>query len=314
MIQDIHAHLFHPNWYPTRFQDAIVRDFQRRQKQTGAVNGDSLGGRLLKMLRDETGEITLRIMDKVGIEKRAILVLDWGIELGEPEKSIWEIHEDILRVCRRYADRFVGFAGVDPRREDAVELITQAFEALGAAGLKLHPTGGWKLTDERTLAAVAVAARRGAPVLVHLGKTVDVLDDINAQPTPFLDLARKFPEIPFIAGHSGFDLWKLFVEIAETVPPNVFFDVSGWQERAQGDGDNIVSDLRKLAAAFPGHVCFGTDSPFYSFNLSQSEQKWKDKMEPVLPGQWATLDSLLDYTTRNPIPAHRMIARASAKI
>jgi predicted TIM-barrel fold metal-dependent hydrolase len=178
----------------------------------------------------------------------------------------------------------------------------------------LHPTGGWKLTDERTLAVVVVAARRGAPVLVHIGKTVDVLGDINAQPTPFLDLARKFPEIPFIAGHSGFDLWKLFVEIAETVPPNVFFDVSGWQERAQGDGDNIVSDLRQLAAAFPGHVCFGTDSPFYGFNLSQPEQKWKDKMEPVLPGQWATLDSLLDYTTRNPIPTHGMIARASAEI
>jgi hypothetical protein len=74
VIQDVHAHLFHPRWYPTRFQEAMLRDFQRRQRQFGQGNAASLGRQLMKMLTDETGATTIRIMDRVGIEKRAILV------------------------------------------------------------------------------------------------------------------------------------------------------------------------------------------------------------------------------------------------
>jgi hypothetical protein len=47
---------------------------------------------------------------------------------------------------------------------------------------------------------VAVAAKRQASVLVHIRKTVDVLDDVNAQPAPFLTLAETFPEIPLLPG------------------------------------------------------------------------------------------------------------------
>ena len=273
----------------------MLRDFQRRQRQFGQGNAASLGRQLMKMLTDETGATTLRIMDRVGIEKRAILVLDWGVELGEADKSIREIHEEILGICRKFSDRFVGFAGVDPRRDEAVELIIWAFDKLGAAGLKLHPTGGWKLTDPRTLEVVAVAAKWQAPVLVHIGKTVVVLSDVNAQPAPFPTLAQTFPEIPFIAGHSGFDLWEAFVELAADVPRNVFFDVSGWQERIRGDGQNVLADLRQLETVFPGRVCFGSDSPFYSFNLIPSEQKWLDTAASVLSGRGTRLDDLLAY-------------------
>src|SRR5687767_2575327 len=287
---DIHAHLFHPRWYPQPFQDAMLRDFEQRQQRAGrAAKAASVARQLYRMMTDDTGATTLRIMDQAGFEKRVILVLDWGVELGEAEKSIWEIHDEILGICARHSDRLIGFAGVDPRRNDAVQLLQRAFDDMGAQGLKLHPTGGWSLIDPRTLSAVAVAAEHKAPVLVHLGKTVDVLSDVNAQPGPFMELARQFPQVRFIAGHSGFDLWEVFLR-ANSVPPNIYFDISGWQERIRGDGKNILDDLSRLHQAFPGRVCFGTDSPFYSFNLVLSEKQWVDRVVPPFAGQWAPVE------------------------
>jgi hypothetical protein len=287
MIGDFHAHLFHPRWYPERFQQAMLRDFQQRQGtvQKGAMPASAM---VVRMLSDDNGTATIRIMDKVGIEKRIILVLDWGVELGEAEASIRTIHTDILSICQRFSDRLIGFAGIDPRRKDAVEVVSWAFESLGARGLKLHPTGGWSLTDPRTFEVVSLAAGHGFPVLVHLGKTVDVLSDRNAQPAPFLELARQFPEVPFIAGHSGFDLWETFMR--NDVPANVYFDISGWQERIRGAGENIIEDMSRLHKAFPGRVCFGTDSPFYSFNLVLSEQRWLQRIFPQFSDSWAKLD------------------------
>ena len=293
MISDIHAHLFHPSWYSGQFLESLIRDFVVRKHNAGqSVDSRTIGRQIFKMLSDDTGEKTIRIMDKVGIEKRIILIVDWGIELGEPEKSLRQIHKEILNICNKFNDRLIGFAGVDPRREDAADLLIWAFDSLGAKGLKLHPTGAWRLNEQRTELIVSLAARRNMPIMVHLGKTVDVLSDRNAQIEPFIELAKKFPYTPFIAGHCGFDLWHLFVE-CENIPENIYFDISGWQERIQGDGSNIISDLAILHQSFPSRVFFGTDSPFYSFNMIATEKRWVDRVVPSFLEKWSALDAVL---------------------
>ena len=249
MIIDAHAHLFHPRWYPRDFFCDIVSDFVRRQLRLGR-NVDSSKGelQLTRLLSDDTGEVTVRLMDQLGIDKRVILILDWGMALCEPASDPWQIHQEILGICQRFGDRLVGFAGIDPRRAYAPELMRWAFDDLGAQGLKLHPTSDWSLRDERTHCVVELAANRELPVLVHVGRTVDVLNDRNSQPVAFLDLARAFPETNFIAGHSGFELWEEFtVSITKVYPP----------PRHQGNspilGDIIISSLS-------GFVGFGWEN------------------------------------------------------
>jgi predicted TIM-barrel fold metal-dependent hydrolase len=222
-------------------------------------------------------------MDKVWIDKRVVLIIDWGVGLGEPTKSIGEIHDEILGVCARFPDRLLGFAGVDPRRDEAPEIVERAFDSLGARGLKLHPTTGWNLSDERAHRLVALASDRSLPVLVHVGKTLDILTDEHAQPDALTDLARAFPETNFIAGHSGFDRWRTFGD-QSTVPPNVFFDISGWQELGARDPQRMRGDLEALVEAFPGRVFFGTDSPFYSYNLPAAESKWLTMVRDTIDG------------------------------
>jgi len=274
VILDIHAHLYHPSWYPAAVTQSIARDYARRLRSLGRhVSASSTETLISRLLTDGTGKATLTIMDKVGIEKRIILVLDWGLELGEAEKSIWEIHREILGICTSFRDRLVGFAGVDPRRSDALALLKWTFDDLGARGLKLHPTSRWRLDDQETHRVVEVAANRHLPVLVHVGRTLDCLSDANAQPQALIALAKAFPGVTFIAGHSGFEAWSTFASNPE-VPRNLYFDISGWQELFFRNAAGMKAALSSLLKIFPGRVCFGSDSPFCSYNLIVSEASW----------------------------------------
>jgi uncharacterized protein len=278
MIFDIHAHLYDPRWYPAKFNDYLVRDFAgRNMARTGRrVSGSQLAS-VIRFMADRTGEATLRIMDEAGINRRVILIVDWGLELGEAEISLEAIHEEVLAICRKSKGRLVGFAGVDPRRKSGPDLLRRAFDDLGARGLKLHPTGDWSLDDDRTEELVNIAATRGLPVLVHVGSTIRILSDKHSQPNALIRLARRLPAATFIAGHSGFELFRWFLSETD-VPTNIYFDISGWQEMAKSGNQCFAENLSALLCAFPGRVCFGSDSPFFSYNLAAKEKEWVDRL------------------------------------
>jgi predicted TIM-barrel fold metal-dependent hydrolase len=214
-------------------------------------------------------------MDKVGIEKRVILIIDWGLALGEPEKSIRDVHWEVLRICSRLEDRLIGFAGVDPRRADAAKLLEWAFDELGAKGLKLHPTVGFRLDDEQTHRAVSIPAARRLPILIHVGRTIDVLSDEQAGAAALLRLVRAWPEASFIAGHAGYEQWRTFAREPD-LPSNLYFDIAGWQDMPEDELDGLLE-------AFSGRVCFGTDSPFSSYNLPSSEARWLRTVQDRAP-------------------------------
>ena len=188
MVIDAHAHLFHPSWYPQVFNDQLASALGNR----ASPRATSV---LLRALSDDTGESTIRSMDAAGIDHRIVLVLDWGVELGEPELSIKAVHEAVLEICLRFPDRLTGFAGLDPRRPEAAEMLSWAVDSLGARGLKLHPTSaGWTLEDDVTMQLVEIAAQRGLVVLVHIGGTFARLTDRHAGPEAFLGIAARFPQ------------------------------------------------------------------------------------------------------------------------
>ena len=207
-------------------------------------------------LSDDSGESTIRAMDEAGIDHRIVLILDWGLELGKPELSIEAIHEAVMGICQRFPDRFTGFAGLDPRRREAAELLGWAVDSLGARGLKLHPTSeGWTLHDESTLRLVEIAAQRSLPVLVHVGATFPVLTDRNAGPRSLLAMAALFPQTTFVAGHAGFKRWREFRSDGH-FPPNVLLDVSGWQSLDDG-GETLPRSFAKSSVLSPDRSSSG---------------------------------------------------------
>jgi uncharacterized protein len=286
-VLDAHGHLFHPNWYPRAFALQL-------ESSLGANASESARSALLRAMSDESGAATLRSMDLAGIDRRILLILDWGLELGEPALSIRDIHEAILGVCRQYPQRFCCFAGVDPRRPDAAELLGWAFDEQHAGGLKLHPTSpAWTLEDERTRRLVALTAERQLPVLVHVGETFPGLVDRNATPESFVSLARAFPETLFIGGHAGFRLWPRFSSLG--LPPNALLDISGWQSLDDGT-DSFADELLSFIAAFPEQVVFGTDSPFFGLPAAGADARWVKRVtEIVADAPSASRTSLFDH-------------------
>ena len=252
------------------------------------------------LLVDEDGSKTVKLMDKVGFDKKYIMIMDWGLALGEADRSIEQINEEILGVCARYPDRLVGFAGVDPRRRFATDLLRRAVDEWGARGLKLHPTTGWRMDEKCTHELVSLAVEYDIPVLVHIGKTTDVLSDKHAQPGDLVRLACSFPRGKFIAGHSGYKQWPEFAENLQT-PDNLYFDISGWQELVNGDPDKLAELLGGILSAFPGRVFFGTDGPFYSFNLIASEKHWLSMTMEYLSGPSCPLKNFTDSVINPPI-------------
>lgn len=281
MILDAHAHLFHPAWYPARFTEYLMQDFARSmQSRTGRLCSPAQAAGAIRCMIDRTGELTLRVMDQAGIDRRVILVVDWGLELGEAELSLAAIHKEILGVCARSNGRLIGFAGVDPTRGGAADIVRRAFDDFEARGLKLHPTGSWTLDDDRTHEVVSIAADRRLPVLVHIGRTMTILKDENAQPDALCRLARAFPHAAFIAGHCGFERFEMFLNEIDA-PPNIYFDISGWQDMVRTRNCALAQELPRILRAFPNRVCYGTDSPFFSCNLASREKWWLDTVKAV---------------------------------
>lgn len=289
MVLDAHSHLYHPTWYPPAFNEQLVASLGRRRERS-----PNTAQVLLRALSDDTGQATVRAMDRAGIDRRIVLVVDWALELGEPELSIEAVHEAVLGICARFPNRLSGFAGLDPRRPDAPELLAWAVDDLGAHGLKLHPTSpGWSLHDESTLRLVEVAAERDLTILVHVGETFPGLVDRNATPQAFLSLSENFPNVTFIAGHAGFRRWREF-GAPGSLPSNVLLDVSGWQSLDDG-GDAFASELIDLARHFRGHVVFGTDSPFFGLPASGADARWLERVRGILAGDRESLASFFHH-------------------
>src|SRR5947207_4385833 len=68
-------------------------------------------------------------------------------------------NEYIADYCREHADRMVGFAGIDPTEDDAVEQVNHVTQELGLCGLCICPAAqDFHPSDTRALAGYERAA------------------------------------------------------------------------------------------------------------------------------------------------------------
>ncbi|MBM3944720.1 MAG: 4-hydroxyphenyl-beta-ketoacyl-CoA hydrolase, partial [SAR202 cluster bacterium] len=76
----------------------------------------------------------------------------------------------VASIVKRYPRQFVGFASVDPWRENAVAEVERSVKTLGLSGLKLHPVQqAFYPNDERLYPIYETCSSLGAPVLFHSG-------------------------------------------------------------------------------------------------------------------------------------------------
>jgi predicted TIM-barrel fold metal-dependent hydrolase len=202
--------------------------------------------------------------------------VDWGMMVFKGTEywedapvSIEDINKGHADLARKHPGKVYYYCGVDPRRPNAVKLFEKAVTEWGAKGLKLYPPCGFYPQDAKCYRLYQKALDLGVPVLLHLASS-SWMRARMARPMWIEDVAIDFPDLNIIIAHSGMQtrsdnaLWEEAMGVAWT-RPNVYLDISSWNEFPVGLTLNIPELIRKLRIQCDivgaHHVLFGTDFP-----------------------------------------------------
>ncbi len=274
MIVDIHTHIFGKGWLPKDFFYGIARfityDFGRQGVQQSVIE---VGEGLIAASDDPHGDSLLQEMDEAGIARSVLLPVDFEYAFPGQEIPMETVNLLHAQLAQRYPDRLVAFAGIDPRRKDAVELFARCVEDWGMRGLKLHPTAGFYPNQKEVYSLLEKASEWHIPVLIHSGSMMVPLRSKYSQSIYFDDIGADFPDLPIIAAHCGGIFGYQQMLAVMTTKLNILADISAWQLIAIKNYPMFCKSLRDLID-FAGceRIYFGSDSP--SFRSFMSNAEW----------------------------------------
>jgi hypothetical protein len=266
MIVDVHTHLAYKKIFSPQFLAGVARTLAGDDSQKNAF--------LLKVventLRDLNGEAHIRQMNEAGIARSVLLIADFGYALGEAALSIEDIHLLHKQVLDLYPERFMVFAGVDPRRgKPGWDLFERCIGTYNFSGLKLYPPCGFELDDPGLYPLYELCAHFGVPVLSHVGPSLASMRTEKAYPGSLRKVARAFPGVKFILGHGGAVLWETNVAVAREYP-NVSLEISTFQNQNQSR-EELESRFRYFFDHIPDQILFGSDWPMFILGATQKQ-------------------------------------------
>lgn len=207
MIIDVHSH---PIFYKDICDDPSKLSFRKEQFGIFKQSPYPLEAALLEM-------------DYMNVAKTVLLPEDITTLYGDCIIA----NEEIKRIVDLAPDRFIGFASVDPRRQDAVEVLERAFAELGLMGLKLHPSKQQFYPYEEMLRPVyEVCLKYNKPVMFHAGMSWQPNAPAKySHPLHFEDVAVAYPELRMCLAHFGWP-WVHETVMLLLKYPNVYTDTS----------------------------------------------------------------------------------------
>ncbi len=244
MIIDAHTHIFSPNvchmrerycardgWFNELYQDARARM--------------------------STAEDLITAMDLDGVDRSVVCGFAWS-----DQALCREQNDYIIDSVRRYPDRLIGMAVVQPRAgQDAVHELERCLKA-GLRGLgELFPDGqGFSLEEVETLEPLAeLLIKYNWPLLTHTSEPVGHQYQGKGRTLPqhVITLAQSFPELRIVCGHwgGGLPFYELMPEVAQALQ-HVYYDTAAspylyrWR---------IFSVATQMVGG--GKVLFGSDYP-----------------------------------------------------
>lgn len=145
-----------------------------------------------------TVEDQLAFMDRHGVDASVVLT-HTGLFHPGPERN-----DAVAAYVAAAPDRLIGFATVDPRREDAADELRRCVRVHGLRGIKFHPwLQGFCVHDPFMDPICAVAGEHGLPIIFHDGTPPYSLA------LQIAVLARRHPRVTMVLGHGGLhDTWR----------------------------------------------------------------------------------------------------------
>jgi predicted TIM-barrel fold metal-dependent hydrolase len=227
---------------------------------------------MIPSLWDPEGEALIADMEANGIDKTVLLPMDYWILFGEPKVSLEGQLKAYSSLQRKYPDKIIAFATVDPRRPDAVDQVDRATSEWGLKGLNLYPQTGFYVNEPATYRVLEKASELSLPVTCHTGQLgAAPLRGKYGDPIHLDDLVQDFPDLKITAGHMAFG-WHEQLFYLAGLKYNLATDVSAWQDVARGNFRKFCEVLRQaLDRLGPDRVLFGTDNPFVAALMSTKD-------------------------------------------
>ncbi len=166
----------------------------------------------------------------------------------------------IADYVKLHPEKLIGFAAVDPVKDDVHEILEHAIDDLKLRGVKLGPIyQNIHPLDERMMPVYEFCERRNLPIIIHQGTTFPQKAPLKySLPILLEDIAMKHPNLKMIIAHMGHP-W-----IDETIclirkQPNFYADISALHYRPWQFYNALIiakeyGVLHKLL--------FGSDFPF----------------------------------------------------
>jgi hypothetical protein len=167
-------------------------------------------------------DIVLEQMREAGIARSVLFAVDGPI--------LYSSNEFIAEICRRYPEKFIGFASVSPKNPDAPAILENAVKNLGLKGLKLHPPlQDFAPNDKIAWPLYQKAAQLNIPVVFHTGSTPfgSLVKLAQADPMLLDEVAVAFPNLKIVMTHLG-TLWQNEAFMVVEKNPEVYIDTSAY--------------------------------------------------------------------------------------
>lgn len=168
----------------------------------------------------------------------------------------------VAQAVAKYPDKLVGFAAVDPRRPDTMELLRHAVETLGLKGIKTGPIySGVSLLDPRMEPVYRYCVAHDLPLTMHMGTTFATNAPIElGRPVDIDTVAARHPDLKMIMAHMAHPWFEECIVVARK-QPNVYCEVSAlfyrpWQFW------NILIAAQEYRITERDKIFWGTDFPF----------------------------------------------------
>ena len=195
-------------------------------------------------------ENLIKQMDEANIDKSVLYAVDAPI--------VYSSNEYVSSLVKKYPERLIGFASVNPLRENAVAILENAIKNLGLRGCKFHPPlQNFYPNGKKVFPIYEKLAELGVPVVFHVGSTpfggMAKLDQAN--PILLDEVATAFPKLKIMLTHLG-TLWSNEAFMVVEKHPNVYIDTAAYLYEIP---QLLTSDL--ITRLGENKIIFGTDYP-----------------------------------------------------
>lgn len=292
-VIDVHTHVFGSlDFFPPAWQEHI---FAGKFQQFMSTLGDEAKARKAVEEYKEslnvlgTYDALIKDMDEAGVDISVVSPLDYRFIYGQEARvSIWEINEYVAEAQKKYPDRIIGFAGIDPLRENAVELLERAVTELGLKGIKIYPAS-FSPQDERVQKFFEKVNELEIVALFHQGAMYRPAFIGNLSPVHLDALSIKYPRMKMIAAHVAKGWEEVLINLIVYREDSIATDISGFQYYELGKSPwHFLMQMRYMMDKIPRSVLMGSDWPFNKGAPYISHKEWFDAIrnlkipDPVL--------------------------------